>query len=140
MAQTIYKVGEAAGQVLAGLCSGESAEPGGKDGAGNRDDAKSTCADPHVPCHKRDALLRCQLSRFFSALALKQVDKLEVCLGHGAGPARQQSFTRTLRNIGKTCFFNSVLQVLALIPQFVTEIAAQSPQFILISLGCAPKL
>jgi hypothetical protein len=97
MAQTIYKVGEAAGQVLAGLCSGESAEPGGKDGAGNRDDAKNTCADPHLPCHQRDDLLQGQLSRFFKfgARALKQVDKLEVCLGHGAGPARQQPFTRT---------------------------------------------
>lgn len=40
--------------------------------------------------------------------------------------ARKPSFTRTLVNIGYTCFFNSVMQVLALIPQFVTAIVAQS--------------
>ena len=75
MAQTIYQVGEAAGQVLAGLCSGESAEPGDKDGAWNRDDANSNCAAPHVHGHERDALFRRQLSRFFDARGLQQVGK-----------------------------------------------------------------
>ena len=75
MPRTIYKVGEAAGRVQAGLCPGESAEPGGKDGAGNRDDANSNHADTQVHRNERDALLLCQLSRFFSGRALKQVDE-----------------------------------------------------------------
>ena len=58
MTQTIYKVGEAAGQVLAGLCPSVSVEPGGKDGTGSRDTlANSSCADTRVPCNERDALL-----------------------------------------------------------------------------------
>ena len=40
-------------------------------------------------------------------------------------PVPRQLFTRTLPNIGNTCFFNSVMQVLASIPKFVTAIAAQ---------------
>ena len=74
MTQTIYKVGEAAGQVLSGLCPGASAEQGGKDGAGSRD-ANSTRADTRVHCNERVALLRHQLSRFFTGRALNQVEE-----------------------------------------------------------------
>ncbi len=42
MTQTIYTVGKAAGQVLAGLCPGKNVKPCGEIGAGNGgNDAKS---------------------------------------------------------------------------------------------------
>ena len=41
-------------------------------------------------------------------------------------PTRQHLFNRTLPNIGNTCFSSSELQVVALIPSFVAEIANES--------------
>ena len=40
----------------------------------------------------------------------------------GTSTGKQQPFRRTLPNVGNTCFFNSVLQVIASLPAFVTEI------------------
>jgi hypothetical protein len=48
MTQTIYKVGEAAGQVLAGLCPSVSVEPGVKDGTGSRDTLANSSWQIHV--------------------------------------------------------------------------------------------
>jgi len=42
------------------------------------------------------------------------------------GSTRRRLFSRTLPNIGHTCFFNSVLQVIASIPSFVAEIEKAS--------------
>ncbi len=40
----------------------------------------------------------------------------------GPSTGKQHLFRRTLPNVGNTCFFNSVLQVIASLPAFVTEI------------------
>jgi hypothetical protein len=67
MTQTSYKVGEAAGPVLAGHCPGKNVEPSGELRAGNgSNDAKiNSTADLRLSCESCDALsasMQCQLS------------------------------------------------------------------------------
>ncbi len=41
---------------------------------------------------------------------------------HGSSSGKQHLFRRTLLNVGNTCFFNSVIQVIASPPAFLAEI------------------
>ena len=76
MAQTIYKIGEAAGQVLAGLCPRESVETNGENAAGNGENGVIiNRADPQESCNESYALLRCQLSSFFSERARRHAEQ-----------------------------------------------------------------